>query len=93
MSASEALNHSWLQNIQNQNLYQKRRHSIKSMEQDNCTMADKLQNFIKNCYTLKKEVLKIILNNLNEEDLNQIREAFQILNFTNSGKITFEELK
>lgn len=39
-------------------------------------MADKLQNFILNSYTFKKEVLKIILNNLKEEDLNQIREAF-----------------
>jgi len=33
-------------------------------------MADKLQNFVKSGYTFKKEVLKIILNNLKEEDLN-----------------------
>lgn len=41
----------------------------------------------------KKEVTKVLINQMNELDLNKLKEAFQKIDVDQSGTITVEELE
>eukprot|EP00898_Chlorokybus_atmophyticus_P002494 jgi/Chlat1/3245/Chrsp22S03512 len=81
VTATEALNHPWV------------REDGEAPDQviDN-TVLRRLQNFsVMN--RLKKAALKIIAQNLSEEEISGLKKLFALMDADNNGTITFEELK
>jgi calcium-dependent protein kinase len=50
-----------------------------------------LKNF-RNGAKFKKEVRKVLINQMNEEELHLLKAVFQKIDVDNSGTITVEEL-
>lgn len=85
MSSEQALSHSFLNNIQ-----------LTEHEEVIKVIEPKIINMIKNfrgSSILKKEVMRVIVNNLTENEIKNLREAFRLIDKDNSGMISIEELK
>lgn len=85
MSSEQALSHHWL----NTNL-------IDDYKEGKKVIEPKIVNLIKNfrgAGILKKEAMRIIVNNLSESEIKNLREAFRLIDKDNSGMISVEELK
>lgn len=84
MNANEALQHIWL----NMNIKEKNTHKTKI----DPAIVKSLKSFIAAGH-LKKEVMKLIVNNMSEAELKTLKETFQFLDKGNKGKISLGELK
>ena len=81
-TTKKALKHSWFK--------------IKNLEENNALVDPKIINLIRNFRGVgkfKKEALKIIINQLNEKEIKNLKEAFLAFDQDNSGKISYQELK
>ena len=64
-------------------------------ETEKLKLDPKIFNILKNFRStakFKKEVLRVMVNMLNESDIKNLKEAFKIIDSDNSGLISFEEL-
>ena len=83
MTAEFALQHLWL----NMNIKEK---------PTQAKLTPKIVNSLKtfrNAGRLKKEVMKIIVNLMTENEVKNLKETFQAIDKQNKGKITLQELK
>ena len=86
MGSEHALNHPWL----NHNV------SDNDLNEGKKVIEPKIINLIKNfrgASVLKKEAMRIIVNNLSENEIKSLRDAFRLIDKDNSGMISVEELK
>ncbi|ONK80539.1 uncharacterized protein A4U43_C01F18950 [Asparagus officinalis] len=81
LSASEALNHPWV-----------REDGIASDKPIDIAVLTRMKQF-RAMNKLKKVALKVIAENLSEEEIMGLKEMFRSMDTDNSGTITFEELK
>lgn len=84
MNAEEALQHLWL----NMNIKEKNHEKTKI----NPAIVKSIKSFIAAGH-LKKEVMKLIVNNMSEVELKTLKETFRFLDKENKGKISLGELK
>ena len=85
MGSEQALNHAWF------NITLKDDHN-----EGKKVIEPNIINLIKNfrgASILKKEAMRIIVNNLSENEIKNLREAFRLIDKDNSGMISIEELK
>ncbi len=85
MGSKQALKHVWL----NMNLNEEHKEGKKVID-------PKIYNLIKNfrgANVLKKEAMRIIVNNLSENEIKNLREAFRLIDSDHSGMIKIKELK
>ena len=85
MGSKQALKHAWL----NMNLNEEHHEGKKVID-------PKIVNLIKNfrgANVLKKEVMRTIVNNLSENEIKNLREAFRLIDSDHRGMISIEELK
>ena len=86
MGSEHALNHPWL----NSNVLEN------DFNEGKKVIEPKIINLIKNfrgASVLKKEAMRIIVNNLSENEIKNLRDAFRLIDKDNSGMISVEELK
>ena len=82
-SASEALNHSWFNNVL------KEVHNFNNIKKE---ILINIKNFNIN-YKFKKMVLKYLINSLTEEEKKIYKDAFYAIDFNHNGFIRPQELK
>lgn len=85
MTSEQALNHPFLNNIK-----------VDEHEEVIKVIDPKIINMIKNfrgASMLKKEVMRVVVNNLSENEIKNLREAFRLIDKDNSGMISVDELK
>ncbi|KAK1269790.1 Calcium-dependent protein kinase 3 [Acorus gramineus] len=81
LSAVEILNHPWI-----------REDGVASDAPIDITVLSRMKQF-RAMNKLKKVALKVIAENLSEEEIMGLKEMFKSMDTDNSGTITFEELK
>ena len=85
MGSEQALNHAWFHS-----------NSKDEHKEGKKVIEPQIINLIKNfrgASILKKEAMRIIVNNLSENEIKNLREAFRLIDKDNSGMISIEELK
>ncbi|XP_024382928.1 calcium-dependent protein kinase 17 [Physcomitrium patens] len=80
LTAQEVLNHPWMQ-----------RDGVPDVPLDNAVLT-RLRNFSA-ANKMKKLALKVIADNLSEEEIVGLRELFKSIDTDNSGTVTIDELK
>ena len=82
LNGEEALRHKWFTNVYNE---------VHNKNKIDANLLTNLKNF---CYPDKfqKMVLKFIINSLNEEELDHLREVFQAMDTDHTGALNKEEL-
>lgn len=98
-SARDCLNHPWLRKQLPEVVVQKQRSTRlliqkqeKPQNDDERTIYEMLKNF-RNGAKFKKEVMKVLINQMNEVELQHLKRVFQKIDVDNSGTITVEELR
>ncbi|CAD8051707.1 unnamed protein product [Paramecium primaurelia] len=94
LSARECLKHTWFE-MQFQNVKVHREKSQQLLTQtneDNRTIYQMLKMF-RGGAKFKKEVTKVLVNQMNEKELHHLKQVFQKIDIDNSGTITIEELR
>ncbi|KAL4204056.1 hypothetical protein AMTRI_Chr01g107810 [Amborella trichopoda] len=81
LSAIQILNHPWI-----------REDGVASDQPIDVTVLTRMKQF-RAMNKLKKVALKVIAENLSEEEIMGLKEMFRSMDTDNSGTITFEELK
>ncbi len=87
ITARQALEHSWFE------AFKKKKISLESPidQRIDINILNMLNNN-KNPNKLKKEVLKVFINRLSENEIQNIKQAFQMIDKENTGSITSEQL-
>ena len=84
LTAEKALEHPWLKSVLGEQKEQEEKVDPK--------ILNLLRNF-RSTAKFKKEALRVIVNQLNEKDIKNLKEAFRVIDKDNSGMISFEELR
>ncbi|CAD8071495.1 unnamed protein product [Paramecium sonneborni] len=94
-SAKECLNHSWFQLLFKDGLFKPPRRSTgfsgTQSDDDQRTLYQMLKTYRIGA-KFKREVMKVLVNQMNEKDLAKLQQIFKNIDVDNSGTITVQEL-